>query len=768
MQAHDQTFGVTWGQALGVMQAAVCALVLAACTLPSVQLELPGPITGSTAQNRLETNNHKYGIPTANDADPETQAARVYTGTGQFTGAANGQPYSDSGRAGHSVDGKGVTLNLVGASIAETAKAILGDVLGLNYVVSDKVKGSITLSTTKPIAKDDLLEVFESVLQSEGAALIVSNDVYQIVPAETARAQGAPPTWRQGKSRQKGGVVSEVIPLRFVAANEMERVIKSVAPNTMIARVDKARNLLIVTGNQREIASIRDTVSVFDVDWMKGMSFAFLPIESADPEVIARELDTIFANDSDGPSKGIVRFVPNKRLKSVLVITSQPEYLRKAQGWLRRIDMAGKATEKKVHVYHVQYRPATELALLLRKVYAREASAGLNAGPATQPTEPTTILSAPEIGQSSGNINIAAPEPISTASFTDGPSDQTQPSDGATDPGDPNAAAAAEAAAAADTADRRSNDRTSGISIVSDEPNNSLVITATHEEYRRIREVLWRIDVAPHQVLLEATIAEISLNDRLRYGIRWFFQSGESSFRLTDAALGAVAPAFPGFSYFLNMPNIQVALDALSDVTDVNVVSSPSLMVLDNKRAVLQVGAEVPIATQTAVSVAAPGAPIVNSISFRNTGVILGITPRVSDNGRILLDIEQEVSDVIATTSSNLDSPTIQQRRIRTTVAVGDGETIVLAGFIQDRTTISKSQVPLLADIPYIGNAFKSKNNNIERTELLIAITPQVVKDQNQIRSIAAEFRDRMNFTTRPQRRGPPDRRENFERLIVR
>ncbi len=310
------------------------------------------------------------------------------------------------------------------------------------------------------------------------------------------------------------------------------------------------------------------------------------------------------------------------------------------------------------------------------------------------------------------------------------------------------------------------DDRQQGISVVPDEQNNALIITASSGEYKRIRQILGRIDAAPNQVMLEATIAEVTLNDQLRFGLRWFFEKGASEFRLTDLATSVIAPSVPGFSYFINTPNVQVALNALGSITDVNVVSSPTLMTLDNKKAILQVGNEVPVATQSAVSVVTPGAPIVNSISYRNTGVILNITPRVSDSGRVLLEIEQEVSDVVTTDSSAIDSPTFQQRRVRTTVAVQDGESIVLAGMMQDRASRARTQVPLIGDIPVIGNLFKNKNDTIARTELLIAITPRVVKDPGQIRGIAAEFRDKLNFSTRPERRAPPDRREQVDRLL--
>ena len=317
--------------------------------------------------------------------------------------------------------------------------------------------------------------------------------------------------------------------------------------------------------------------------------------------------------------------------------------------------------------------------------------------------------------------------------------------------------------------------------MVADESNNALIITASAQEYGRMRRILEQIDVQPNQVLIEATIAEVALNDQLSMGLRWFLQAGNFQFRFTDiaattpttptanvaATIPTIAtPAFPGFSSFFNTPNVQIVLNALSTITDVNIVSSPTLMVLDNKRATLQVGDEVPIVTQSAVAVQVPGAPIVNSVNMRNTGIILNITPRINDGGRVVLDIEQEVSTAVQTTTSGIVSPTIQQRRIKTTVSVDDGNCIVLGGLIQDKATNTRNQTPLVGDIPILGNLFKQKDDNITRVELLIAITPKIVKDNGQIRAIAAEFRDKINLTTRPQRQAPPDRREQLDRVL--
>jgi general secretion pathway protein D len=313
------------------------------------------------------------------------------------------------------------------------------------------------------------------------------------------------------------------------------------------------------------------------------------------------------------------------------------------------------------------------------------------------------------------------------------------------------------------TAEDRGSTR-AGVSIVPDETNRMLLITATRDEYKRIESILDRIDTLPDQVLIEATIAEVTLNDDLKLGLRWFFEKGKSQFTLTDSVLGAVAPTFPGFSYFFNSANVQVVLNALSNVTDVNIVSSPTLTVLDGKRAVLQVGDEVPIITQQATAVITPGAPIVNSVQYRNTGVILSIIPRINDKGRVLLDIEQEVSEV-GTPSSTINSPTFTQRRVRTTVAVKDGQSLALGGLMQDRSSLVRDQLPILGEIPGLGNLFKNKNDNIRRTELLIVMTPRIVRDPTQAKWITDEFRDKLNLTLRPQRQGPPGPGEKLDRL---
>jgi general secretion pathway protein D len=270
----------------------------------------------------------------------------------------------------------------------------------------------------------------------------------------------------------------------------------------------------------------------------------------------------------------------------------------------------------------------------------------------------------------------------------------------------------------------------------------------------------------PAQVLIEATIAEITLTDELKFGVRWFMQKKAASYTFTDNVSGAISSVFPGFSYALSLANLSATLNALSTITDVNVISSPSLTVMDNKTAVLEIGDEVPITTQSAVGVLTPGAPIVNSISYKDTGIILSITPRINANGRILLDLAQEVSTVAATTSSGIDSPTIHKRRIRTSVVVNNGEALALGGLIQDSATATRNQVPVLGDIPLIGNAFKQKDNQIGKTELIIIISPHLMRNRNEARQVTEEFRQELEINAPRRARQSRSMEQSVRRVL--
>jgi general secretion pathway protein D len=298
------------------------------------------------------------------------------------------------------------------------------------------------------------------------------------------------------------------------------------------------------------------------------------------------------------------------------------------------------------------------------------------------------------------------------------------------------------------------------IRLATDGPKNAILIEATPADYRRIMKVISALDVMPNQVMIETTIAEVTLNNDLQMGVRWYLQNKHSNATFTDAADGALGSVFPGFSYALTAANVKVTLNALSQITNVNVVSSPSLTVMDNSTALLQIGDQVPITTQSAIGIVTNNGAIVNSVSYKDTGVILTITPRINESGRVLLEIEQEVSSVATTTSSNIDSPTIKQRRVKTNVVVNNGEALALGGMIQENKTVSGTQIPLLGEIPILGNAFKQKDNSIGKTELIILITPHVIRNLEEVRRVTDAYREEFERQVRADRKS----RRNFER----
>ena len=346
---------------------------------------------------------------------------------------------------------------------------------------------------------------------------------------------------------------------------------------------------------------------------------------------------------------------------------------------------------------------------------------------------------APDIGAEQDANGSVAPKLQQQTTVANGTDGDVPPSDTQMEP----TSETAEAGAFSDAPDTTSGAK--DVRVVADDANNSLLIFASEAEYQRILLVLEEVDAQPNQVLLDAVIAEVSLDDELKFGVRWLFGENKQNGTFSNIASGSVAQSFPGFSYFLRANDISFTLNALSSVTDVRVLSSPSLVVLDNKTAVLQVGDQVPIVTQSAKGTSTTDAPIVNNVELKDTGVILSVTPRVNDSGRVILDVEQEVSSVVETTTSGIDSPTIRQRKIKTSVVVTDGEALALGGLIQERESTGKAKVPILGDMPLLGNAFRQKTNKVARTELIIFIRPRVIRDMEEARRVTREFQRELN-----------------------
>jgi general secretion pathway protein D len=684
-----------------------------------------------------------------------------------------------------------VTLNFANADVREVARAVLGEILHLNYVVDPRLQATITVQTGRPLAREAILPALDSVLRASGAALIESDGVWRVVPLEEAPKTGGS-SLAADPSRPGFGI--QLLPLRYVSAVEMRRTLEPFIPAGGVVQTDAVRNLLLVSGSREDRENVAELVRLFDVDWLKGMSFGIYPLKIGRARQVADDLESIFGDAAEGPLAGVLRFVPIERLNAILAISPQADYLREARSWIDRLDYGDDETTPRFFQYYVQNSRATDLAVVLTDLIA-SAGGGRSGFPQTSPGSSATeilpggggvpssarpgTMAAPSSGMGGQPAGAAPPGLTPAPGSTTGAGPPTAL--GQQRPRRPGGGRLGGEAATAlrglrgggPTGVRETGEglEVPDIRVVADDKNNALVVYARPRDYRMVEDLIRNLDIVPLQVLIEATIAEVTLNDTLRYGLQFFLKSGNSSFALSNsgaststntganttananANVGAntgigsatdILSIFPGFNYVLAAGSSRVILSALSSVTDVNVVSSPQLLVLDHQTAFLQVGDQVPIATQSAVSIINPGAPIVNSIQFRDTGVILQVTPRVNTTGLVTMEIEQEVSDVAKTTSSNIDSPTIAQRRIVSTVIVQDGQTVALGGLIKDTRDNERSGIPILSDLPLVGPLFRTTTKSRGRTELLVLLTPSVVRSPEEARRVTDELRERL------------------------
>jgi general secretion pathway protein D len=284
-----------------------------------------------------------------------------------------------------------------------------------------------------------------------------------------------------------------------------------------------------------------------------------------------------------------------------------------------------------------------------------------------------------------------------------------------------------------------------GARISADTGRNALIVQADAATYQEIESLVRALDAPVDQVMIEVTIAEVNLNNDFRFGIQWSFDLRDGGrVSLSEGGTGQPIQRFPGFSYGFIGDYVQASLNALASRTNVEVISSPVIVTLDNQEAVLQVGDEVPIVTQTAANVTTPDATVVNTVQYRETGILLRVTPRIGRGGIVTLEVAQEASEVAATTTSGIDSPTIQQRRFASTVSIADGETVALGGLIRANRTRGRAGIPLLSDIPLIGAVFRNTNTAVRRTELLVFLTPRILRSPTEAIAAREDLSNRL------------------------
>jgi general secretion pathway protein D len=632
-----------------------------------------------------------------------------------------------------------VNLNFPGVDVHEAAKAILGDILGLNYAVDPSVTGSVTVVTAHPVTKADVFPILEDSLKAAGLGLVRRGAVYTIVPMAEARRQP------QLVVADDPGFGTEEIPLKFVNAAELKKLLDPLVPENAISQADTGRNLLMVTGSAGERRSIRELVNQFDVNWLRGMSFAMFVPHHTDSKQLLPELDQLL-NSEGSPTAGLVRLIAVDRLNGILAISAQPAYLKQVRHWVEMLDAEGESSARKLFVYRVQNGRASDVATVLVNAFG----GGSNKNGQNQPRSEHASRQAPiATFQSQDSSSPTSTSSLGGSAF--GSSGSSGTTGGLGSQGDliSNDTFGQPTAGGSTTQTLQLSAAEGLITITSDDSNNAIVVYSTQRQYDVVADALRKLDIRPLQVVIEAAITEVTLTKQLQYGVQWSFGFGQNTVSYTEGPTSTPVQNFPGFSYlFTNGTTISATLNALASITNVKVLSAPKLLVLNNHTAALQVGDEVPIETASSSSVIGSDSPIVNSIDYLDTGVILKVTPRVNDGGLVLLDISQEVSDVAGTppASAQIQSPTIEQRRIASSIAVQDGQTIALGGLIRDTRTDENDGVPWLKDVPLLGNLFKNTDNQDVRTELLVLLTPRVIKNPTDAQAITDELREEIKL----------------------
>jgi general secretion pathway protein D len=653
-----------------------------------------------------------------------TDAARS-----QITGAAN------------TAEGSGYELNFENTPIATVTKVILGDILGVGYTIDPRVQGTITLASGRPISKNDVLFALESALRTSNAVLVRDQSGYRLLPATEALGSGSADRASAVKSPEPGYGIT-IIPLQYVSVQTVSKLLDSFATRPGTIRADPARNLLIVQGSGAERRAAVDTVLNFDGDWMLGQSVGIYPVKNTSPEPLIAELEKIMDSGEGGLSQNLVKLQAVTRLNAILVVTRKPELLRTTEAWIKRLDNSESASVG-VKVYRVRYGDARQIAKILNELFlgvqASSGEAGTNqiapGGGATTLTSTERLTGGPSAPTISGvpPPGIQAPRPAAAA-----PAAENVPSTG---PGGQGFGGGKPSAIPGILADVR---------ITPDVANNALLIYASQENYRIIARALDQIDRPQMQVAIEATIAEVTLNDSLNYGVQFFLQSNNLGFNvpagsaINSSATSPLAAVLPGFNFLVGgAANPQVVINALHTYTDVKVLSNPSLVVVDNQPATLEVGDQVPVTTGSATVLSASNT-VVNTIDYHDTGIILRIMPRISPNGTILVNVEQEISEVSPTSSTGTLTPTFSTRKVKSSISVVSGQTVLLAGLISDTQSRTRNGIPLLDEIPALDFLSSQTQKSLARTELIIFIRPQIIRDSVDASVVAEELRAKL------------------------
>ena len=750
---------------------------LAALTLLAGCASLPPQPDDASLQREAMAGTHApvpAPLPLNNDQTTTTNAAvlpQISRGNGQFvrpTALAAPRP---------AVSGaNGVTFNFENQPVQAVVKAILGDLLKKNYTIVPGVQGNISFSTAEPVDAGQALPILETLLSWTNNALVERGGSYVVLPAKEAVGGNLVPSL--GASAPAGGLQARLFPLHYIAAGEMQKLIKPFARPDAVLLVDPTRNVIVMSGTPEELANYDRTVRTFDVDWLRGMSVGVFNLQHADVDQLMPKLDEMFGPKGDTPLAGMLRFIPIKRTNALVVISTQPNYVDEVGGWIARIDQGG-GNQPQLYVYDVRNIKASDLAKYLAQIYASGGGSGGSGGEVGPGLSSGTLGSAENargsasgMGSTAGSFgssNTAGGGLGGTSGGIGGMGNNSYGNNaggglgglGGMQGGAASATSFGNANAASQDQQYVSQD--GSVRIGSVDANNQLLVRARPSQWAEIEAAIKRLDTIPLQVQIETRILEVNLTGQFQFGVQWYLQGLANSTPSYDAngnVVGATS-AYPGahrqialgsggnqyhgepffYSFLSSNGKFQAAVRAMETSGNTKTLSAPSLVVMNNQPASIQVGNQVPVNQSYITPGLGTGGSTIGTlgqVQYLNTGVILKVVPRVNPGGLVYLDVSQEVSN--PTTKDQNGNYTISDRSMQTQVAVQSGQTVLLGGLIQQDEGTSDTGIPGLNRIPFLGRLFGTTSRNRNRTELIVLITPRVIRSSEEARQITDDY----------------------------
>ena len=596
---------------------------------------------------------------------------------------------------------KNIVLNFDNADIYEIITLVC-DYLGMNYIIDPRVRGTVNIHTKGEISPDNLFEIFTTILKVSGAAIIKEGEIYHIIPATEAKTMLLMPRVDQEIPPPGDKIIFQVIELKYVQAKEFINIIRPFTTQGAVLTPYDRGNTILLIDFASNVMKVLEIVKIMDVSIFSGVEMKLFPLKEANVEDITKEMEKLFASLNVSTKSAIsvgINFISITRLNSLLIITSIPNVMEEVERWIEVLDKKEGKEEITTYIYQVRNGIATDLTDILNEIFGSRERVSKKAEEIKKRIKEPSKEPA---GQQTGTI-------------------ERQPSSfGISD---------------------------SVVEFIPYSVTNTIIIKAAPKDYKVIKEMLDDLDIVPRQVMIEVFIAEVSLNDDTRFGIDYALRSGKLSEGVYSTAVGtslglskAGTLASGGLTASLIRDDFSATFNALASEGRLNILASPHILARDGKEASINIGDEVPIITSRTIT------DVRESIAIerRNTGVLLKVTPHINTTGLVTLDLNLELSNAAAAVLAGSTDIRIFQRKANNSMVVQDGQSVLIGGLINEQEEDSITKVPFLGDLFLIKHLFRYKSKTKKKNELILLITPRVIRNSQEARDITAEFSERV------------------------